>query len=334
MARGFDIVGDVHGRFDAMMELVTDIGYSVQSDGALEHEGGDRQLIFVGDLINKGPQNKDVLDVVRASEGVGTARAILGNHELFHICYARTGADGEFLTPHSEKADRFLKTFLDEFPFGSDVHKDAIDWMAQLPVYIDLPDAKVFHAMHSSQDIERLHAYMNPDQSLRDEAFELHGSMKKDGYKHHGEKVDVFWAMERTLFGSRIATSDAMRAADYTKRWRVNWWVGADADSEKLLGVDGHGLNQDFIDDLSARLSRLRTQQRHAFEVPDGLSFFGHYSLRSEPAVTSEKALCLDFSGADNRGVLTAYRFNEGDTEFNDDQLVSVDAPFPEPDCS
>lgn len=72
----FDIVGDVHGQFDALVELLEELGYDEQ----LIHPDG-RLAVFVGDLVDKGPQPVRVFDYVTDAVRGGRAICVRGNHE-------------------------------------------------------------------------------------------------------------------------------------------------------------------------------------------------------------------------------------------------------------
>ena len=53
----FDIIGDVHGCFDELIELMSQIGYSVEQndDSYVVSSPAGRRLVFVGDLVDRGP---------------------------------------------------------------------------------------------------------------------------------------------------------------------------------------------------------------------------------------------------------------------------------------
>lgn len=329
MTKGYDIVGDIHGRYDEFITLASDLGYSVKGDGSLRHEDGDRQLILVGDIINKGTQNAEMIDTARASVHAGTMDVVLGNHEFFNVCYARQDSDGHFLLNHSEKADKFLKTFLDEFPIGTQANVDAIDWIAARPVYVSRPGLTVAHAMHTARDLQVVRPELDDCNALKATGFERHASVAKSrGFGEEYEDGRFFWAVERLLYGVSIRAPGDLPEQGFTKRLRLNWWEGENANAVKLLGLEDAKLDEGMVRDISEQLQRVKTAQGHALKIPEGLIAYGHYSLPNEPYITSDSALCLDFKGADGRGILTAYRFNEGDTAFHDDQLESVDAPF------
>ena len=79
----FDIIGDVHGCADELETLLTNLGYTVDWDGksvtVLPPEG--RRVIFVGDLVDRGPRSPDVLRIARQMVDSGAALAVVGNHD-------------------------------------------------------------------------------------------------------------------------------------------------------------------------------------------------------------------------------------------------------------
>ncbi|MCS0635566.1 polynucleotide kinase-phosphatase [Streptomyces sp. LP05-1] len=71
----FDIIGDVHGCSAELEALLTRLGYA---DGA--HPEG-RTAVFVGDLVDRGPDSPGVLRRVMSMVRAGTALCVPGNHE-------------------------------------------------------------------------------------------------------------------------------------------------------------------------------------------------------------------------------------------------------------
>ena len=72
-----DIVGDVHGEIDALNSLVDHLGYNANG---LHPEG--RRLVFVGDLVDRGPNSPAVVRLVRDLVAAEKAQCVLGNHDL------------------------------------------------------------------------------------------------------------------------------------------------------------------------------------------------------------------------------------------------------------
>jgi protein phosphatase len=77
----FDIIGDVHGCFDELVELLGRLGYSELPSGAWGHANG-RKMVFLGDLVDRGPKSPDVVRLVMESIGAGTAFCVPGNHDV------------------------------------------------------------------------------------------------------------------------------------------------------------------------------------------------------------------------------------------------------------
>lgn len=75
----FDLIGDVHGCCDELERLLVKLGYQPWQ-GIWRHPAG-RQLIFVGDLIDRGPRSLDTLELVSKLVAAGQALCVKGNHE-------------------------------------------------------------------------------------------------------------------------------------------------------------------------------------------------------------------------------------------------------------
>ena len=81
----FDIIGDVHGCAGELRSLLTELGWELSYDdagraaGAAHPEG--RTALFVGDLVDRGPDTPGVLRLVMGMVAAGTALSVSGNHE-------------------------------------------------------------------------------------------------------------------------------------------------------------------------------------------------------------------------------------------------------------
>jgi hypothetical protein len=82
-------------------------------------DSADVRFVYLGDFIDRGPDNKEVLRIVGGMLDAGTAQAIMGNHELnaiqFHTLHPETGKP---LRKRTKKNEGQHKTFLYEFPEG------------------------------------------------------------------------------------------------------------------------------------------------------------------------------------------------------------------------
>lgn len=72
----FDIVGDLHGCRDELLALLGQLGYENH-----RHPAG-RKVVFLGDLVDRGPDTPGVLKTVMAMVEAGTALCVPGNHDV------------------------------------------------------------------------------------------------------------------------------------------------------------------------------------------------------------------------------------------------------------
>jgi len=77
----FDIIGDVHGCFDELVDLLRTLGYTVDPDQPIATPPDDRKAVFLGDLVDRGPGITSVLKLVMNMTRAGAALCIPGNHE-------------------------------------------------------------------------------------------------------------------------------------------------------------------------------------------------------------------------------------------------------------
>jgi protein phosphatase len=83
----FDIIGDVHGCYDELVELLTKLGYEVVYDVAAARgvkviPPAGRKAVFLGDLVDRGPKIPAVLRLVMSMVEIGTALCVPGNHDM------------------------------------------------------------------------------------------------------------------------------------------------------------------------------------------------------------------------------------------------------------
>ena len=76
----FDVVGDVHGCFDELCELLQALGYDVTDPANVAPPPG-RKAVLLGDLVDRGPKSAEVLSLVQGMVGRGDALCVPGNHD-------------------------------------------------------------------------------------------------------------------------------------------------------------------------------------------------------------------------------------------------------------
>lgn len=191
---GWNIIGDIHGDYNALMRLV------------------DRMpkcpCISVGDMIDRGPQSKGVIEFFRS----GDNRAVLGNHEHVMLdSYYKRGyydyglwgvndaaptirsfggglldawlwsMEEELIHRGVSKID--IAYFIDD-NIESMIPKDIIDWVEGLPLYIMEDGLFVSHAAwHEGFSLEAV--------------CDLSGSINKKQLSNSGlsYKQNILWSL-------------------------------------------------------------------------------------------------------------------------------------------
>lgn len=81
----FDIIGDVHGCSEELRTLLVELGWQLEYDDQQRavgaHHPAGRTALFVGDLVDRGPDTPGVLRLVMGMAEAGTALSVSGNHE-------------------------------------------------------------------------------------------------------------------------------------------------------------------------------------------------------------------------------------------------------------
>lgn len=121
-------IGDVHGHYDALMLLLKAISPSQ-----------DDQIYFLGDLIDRGPKSAQVVDFVMENNH----KCLRGNHEEMLIDVFRQGSK----SVHALHAWLYSGGQSTLASYDEDgVSQKHIDWISQLPLYLDLGDVWLVHA--------------------------------------------------------------------------------------------------------------------------------------------------------------------------------------------
>ena len=126
-----DFIGDIHGHADELVELLEKLGYS-KANGFYQHTF--RKAFFCGDFIDRGPQIKEVLELVKAMIDNGSAYTVIGNHEYNAICYHTVvnGAPLRLHSPHNVHQHRKTMEAL-----SRDELQEYIAWFKTLPICFD-----------------------------------------------------------------------------------------------------------------------------------------------------------------------------------------------------
>jgi len=150
-----DIVGDVHGEFHALQELLSRLGYSVHG----EHPQG-RRLVFVGDLCDRGPHSPQVIRLVQELVSRDLAQCVLGNHELNLLCQSPKEGNGWYF---DRNHDHHEGKFQDAVSLADTAERDVVrQFLATLPLGLERDDLRITHAAWHGPSIDTTRGISQP----------------------------------------------------------------------------------------------------------------------------------------------------------------------------
>jgi hypothetical protein len=140
------VIGDVHGELEALEALL----------GEIERHTPARSLVFVGDLVDRGPDSPGVLRRVRALIDAGRAQLVLGNHELNLLRMdVEPKADNRWLRGEARQLGD--SGALPEVCVTSEAERsELLAMLADVPVALEREDLRVVHAAWDNEALGRL----------------------------------------------------------------------------------------------------------------------------------------------------------------------------------
>ena len=307
----YDIIGDIHGRATKLINLLEKLGY--QKIGGVYQKNG-HQAIFVGDFIDRGGEEKQLLEIVRSMMANGYAQAVMGNHEFNAICYHTPDDNGGYLRSHNHDHTQQHQAFLDEYPVNAPETQEMLAWFKTLPLFLEIDGFRVIHACWDEKTIAQIKPLLNENNCL-----------KSEHYPQASEK-GTFWfqAIETLLKGPELTLPDhnLFTDKDGTPRHkvRIKWWRKNLQTYQQAAVVSAAGREKIPDEPIPAT--------ENLVEYPDNAPpvFFGHYWFTGQPRVISPNTVCLDYSAA-RAGQLVAYRFNPAQSQLlSDENFFASDA--------
>ena len=289
-----DIIGDIHGHADKLIELLNKLGYEKQ-DGTYAHPS--RKVLFVGDYIDRGPQIKETLEIIKAMVDSGNAMALMGNHEYNALCFHFQESEGGHLRKHLiTNIIQHYRT-LEQFQNKQKEYEEYLEWFKTLPLFYETATFRAVHACWDNKNIEYLRNTL-VNGRLTDEL--IFQSVKKGTHLNK--------AIEETLKGREMKIPDGLFFTDKdgTNRSeiRIKWWEDPAEMIYKSISIEP----LENLPELPVGITSLKTT--HFYSAEDKKVFFGHYWLKGEPSLYKQNICCLDYSVAKN-GKLVAYRFDD-----------------------
>ncbi|AYC33501.1 serine/threonine protein phosphatase [Pseudomonas cavernae] len=316
-ARGYDLIGDVHGCAQALVRLLEALGYRQQS-GVWRHP--QRMALFLGDIVDRGPRIREALHIVHAMVEAGQALCIMGNHEFNALGWstpAPPGSGRQFVREHTPRHARMIRQTLEQFEEHPGDWQAFLTWFYRLPMFLDAGRFRLVHACWDAELIDSLRgAY--PDGRI-DEAFlqgsALPGSFASRVFNRLLRGTDMRLPDGQTLTGDDGIT----RAFFRTKFWEEDPQTYGDI-----------VFQPDALPDEVARmpLSESEKSMLLRYGAKEPMLFVGHYWRSGRPAPIRPNLACLDYSAV-LYGKLVAYRLDQ-ETRIDPRKFAWVEVERPE----
>lgn len=319
----YDIIGDVHGQANALRRLLGKLGYE-QKTGSWRHPDG-RKAVFLGDFVDIGPGQVDVITIVRHMIDAGDALAVMGNHELNALAWFLPDPRncGEFLRPHfsepwGAKNRHQHSAFLAEVEANPSLHGEIISWLFTLPLWLELPEIRVVHACWHPEHIEYLRSALGEAGLLTPEVMPDVTPPPDEESNLAQVGLSLHLCVETLTKGPEIALPSGTSFLDKygirRKQMRMRWW-DSQAVTYRSAGMVDDALKSQLADLAIPAAERITP-------VTDKPIFIGHYWLTGPPAPLSDHVVCVDYSaGRGDR--LCAYRWNDA-KEVNPDNFICI----------
>src|SRR3990167_2978740 len=316
-ARGYDLIGDIHGCAKTLARLLETLGYRLQA-GVWRHP--QRMAIFLGDLVDRGPRIREALHLVRDMVVAGQALCIMGNHEFNALGWSTPAAPGsgrQFVREHTPRHARLIRETLEQFEAYPAEWREFLDWFYELPLFIDAGRFRVVHACWDERLIEPLRGLFADGRV--DEAF-VQAAAEPGSFA-----CTVF---DRLLRGTDMRLPHGLSLTSdegFTRRFfRTKFW------EENPQTYGDIVFQPDALPELAAQtpLSELEKEQLLVYGAEQPLLFVGHYWRRGKPAPIRPNLACLDYSAV-MFGKLVAYRLDQ-ETRLDPRKFCWVEVERPE----
>lgn len=297
--QGYDLIGDIHGCGHSLERLLKKMGY-LYMHGCYRHPS--RKVIFVGDIVDRGPRIREALHIVKDMVDQGQAEIVLGNHEYNAMCYcteARPESGQRFLREHTARNHRLIRETLEQFgSYRTEWHM-FLNWFHQIPLFIEKEHFRIVHACWDDLAIKRFKE-ISSDHCI-DMDF-LHASSREDSFESRLVDKLTRGTVLDLPDGESILSKDGL----VRHMFRTMFW------SEQPQTYNDVVFQPDPLPlEMAEReLSAIEKQKLLSYPITELPVFVGHYWMSGEPEPIQDNIACLDYSAV-KYGKLVAYRMDD-----------------------
>lgn len=304
-SKQYDIIGDVHGYASLLKKLLKTMGYA-KTNGVWKHP--ERIAIFIGDFINRGPEIKETIQIIRQMTEAGYALTILGNHEYSAVLYHIQDSGGMYLSRHIAGNRTQIRSTLTAFK-GFDLEwRDNLKWFRTLPFFIDLGEIRIAHAYWNDDDINFLKSFLPVGRLKKDYLRTIHELQ-------HPAAAIIYRILKGLEF--RCPQDLILKCSKGMSRtiFRMNWWESPLNKTFRNLSFG----NKFILPSYTVPMEIAPSFEPYRTDKPP--VFMGHYCLSEGAAIVQSNICCVD--SCVGLGQLTAYRWS-GEKILIKENLISV----------
>ena len=281
-----DFIGDVHGYLHLLEKLLVKLDYT-KSKGSFAHP--IQKTIFVGDIINRGPDVKGALKLVYNMCESGQARCVLGNHEINLLAYNLHKTKKFLSNEQVIRIEKQLETTFLSFKNDAKELQFYTDWLKTFPIYIEENGFRVIHACWIKKAVKFVNKNYRNNLVTDDLIVQLMNIKSKE----YGLLHSLFQGVDIPYFKGDLKTKSTPV--------RIRWWNSMEGKTYRDMATkERQHISLDKIP------SDIVTD---AYQYPEKkpLLFIGHFCLDELPNLDSKNVCCLDFC-VSKKGILTSYR--------------------------
>ncbi|MBN1819664.1 MAG: metallophosphoesterase [Prolixibacteraceae bacterium] len=297
----YDIIGDVHGYASLLKKLLKRLGYKKKNT---VYSHSTNKAIFVGDFINRGPEVRETLILIRNMVEAGNAIAILGNHELNVLLAHLKDQNGLSLVQKNDPG--YFKT-RKAFSYYPEEWKSHRRWMRTLPLFFENGQFRVIHACWIDENVKILKEVI-PDGKIRK-------SLLRDIYYNPDSPVgrSVWQSTKGIYFEMPADLSLRNNKKRYIRSYRMKWWESTENKTfneisfESKMELPGYTIPPEILPRINF------------YPESSPIVFFGHYCRGNGPFIVKNNICCVD-SCVTNTKTLAAYTW-QGEDKLKESNL-------------
>ncbi len=289
------IVGDVHGQYQRLLGRLKSAGLTSINDKYTFDNG---KILFLGDLLDRGPESRKVVELAKQLHEAGIAEVILGNHEFNFLGYLSRLDKRSFLRRHTLKNLRQHRATLKSYKGHKNDLEAHLTWLKSLSLFFENEHFRAVHACWDPQWIQWLKTKY--PEGLKDER--LFNNSYRIGKKS-------FFCIERLLKGPELSLPEEFSSIDSDGNTRAGvrykWWQKNKGRALKEVTTKWNSKwpNKSFNSSFENRSLSYSKKEKPLF--------IGHYNFNNHPEFHTQNFLCLDCSDKEGNRVLI-YRHEIG----------------------